>query len=153
MATHSSILAWRIPVDRGACRLQSMGLQRVGDDWVTQHSTWGTRRLKMPLRLWEVFGSLKGTVPPWKTRICFPIPRKSSRRSSGQCFCFSSLPNSSESCISWCASREITLGGVYFSKQVHGSDFVVRCFPFALSRRAPSLVHAVCQLFPVENTW
>ena len=30
MATHSSILAWRIPVDRGASRLQSIGSQRVG---------------------------------------------------------------------------------------------------------------------------
>ena len=30
MATHSSILAWRIPMDRGAWRLQSMGSQRVG---------------------------------------------------------------------------------------------------------------------------
>ena len=29
MANHSSILAWRIPLDRGACGLQSMGLQRV----------------------------------------------------------------------------------------------------------------------------
>ena len=32
MATHSSILAWRIPMDRGAWRVQSMGLQRVGYD-------------------------------------------------------------------------------------------------------------------------
>ena len=32
MATHSSILAWRIPMDRGAGGLQSMGLQRVGHD-------------------------------------------------------------------------------------------------------------------------
>ena len=31
MATHSSILAWRIPMDRGALQAtQSMGLQRVG---------------------------------------------------------------------------------------------------------------------------
>ena len=30
MATHSSILAWRIPMDRGAWRLQSMGSQRDG---------------------------------------------------------------------------------------------------------------------------
>ena len=29
MATNSSILAWRIPMDRGALRLQSAGLQRV----------------------------------------------------------------------------------------------------------------------------
>ena len=31
-ATHSSILAWRIPIDRGACVLQSMGSQRVRHD-------------------------------------------------------------------------------------------------------------------------
>ena len=31
MVTHSSILAWRIPMDRGAC-LASIGLQRVGHD-------------------------------------------------------------------------------------------------------------------------
>ena len=29
MATHSSILAWKNPMDGGACRLQSMGSQRV----------------------------------------------------------------------------------------------------------------------------
>ena len=39
METHSSSLAWRIPMDRGAWRLQSMGLQRVGRVWPTKHST------------------------------------------------------------------------------------------------------------------
>ena len=32
MATHSSTLAWRIPMGRGAGGLQSMGSQRVGHD-------------------------------------------------------------------------------------------------------------------------
>ena len=32
MATHSSILAWRIPWMGESGRLQSMGLQRVGHD-------------------------------------------------------------------------------------------------------------------------
>ena len=32
MATHSSILAWRIPMDKGAWRAKFMGLQRVGHD-------------------------------------------------------------------------------------------------------------------------
>ena len=32
MATHSSILAWRIPVDRGAWWVLSMGSQRTGRD-------------------------------------------------------------------------------------------------------------------------
>ena len=32
MATHSSILAWKIPWTEETGRLQSMGLQRVGHD-------------------------------------------------------------------------------------------------------------------------
>ena len=32
MATHSSNLAWKIPQTEEPGRLQSMGLQRVGDD-------------------------------------------------------------------------------------------------------------------------
>ena len=35
MATHSSILAWRIPWIEEPGGLQSMGSQRVGHDWVT----------------------------------------------------------------------------------------------------------------------
>ena len=33
MATHSSILAWRIPWTEEPGRLQCMGSQRVGHDW------------------------------------------------------------------------------------------------------------------------
>ena len=36
MATHSSILAWKIPWTEEPGRLQSMGSQRVGHDWVTE---------------------------------------------------------------------------------------------------------------------
>ena len=39
MATHSSILAWKIPWMEEPGRLQSMGLQRVGHDWTTSLST------------------------------------------------------------------------------------------------------------------
>ena len=39
MATYSNILAWRIPMDRGAWRtIQSMGLKRVRHDRETQHT-------------------------------------------------------------------------------------------------------------------
>ena len=38
MATHSSILAWRMPWREEPGRLQSMGLQRVGHDWATSLS-------------------------------------------------------------------------------------------------------------------
>ena len=34
MATHSSVLAWTIPWTEEPGRLQSMGSQRVGHDWV-----------------------------------------------------------------------------------------------------------------------
>ena len=36
MATHSNILAWRIPWTEEAGRLQSLGSQRVGQDLVTE---------------------------------------------------------------------------------------------------------------------
>ena len=36
MATHSSILVWKIPSTEEPSMLQSMGLQRVKHDWVTK---------------------------------------------------------------------------------------------------------------------
>ena len=38
MATHSSILAWRIPWTEEPGGLQSIGSQRVRHDWVTEHA-------------------------------------------------------------------------------------------------------------------
>ena len=38
MATHSSILAWRIPGTEEPGGLQSTGSQRVGHDWATTHT-------------------------------------------------------------------------------------------------------------------
>ena len=38
MTTHSNILAWKIPWMEEPSRLQSMGSQRVGHDWVTSLS-------------------------------------------------------------------------------------------------------------------
>ena len=52
MATHSNILAWRIPWTEEPGRLQSMGLQRVGHGWATSlHIT----SLKKYLELKAVF--------------------------------------------------------------------------------------------------
>ena len=38
MTTHSSILIWKIPWTEEPGGLQSMGSQRVGHDWVTEHT-------------------------------------------------------------------------------------------------------------------
>ena len=42
MATHSNILAWRIPCTEKPGGLQSMGSQRVGHDWATNTFTFLT---------------------------------------------------------------------------------------------------------------
>ena len=39
MTTHSSNLAWRLPWAEESGRLQSMGSQRIGHDWVTNTHT------------------------------------------------------------------------------------------------------------------
>ena len=41
MATHSSILAWRIPWTEEPGQLQSIVLQRVGHDWTTNRREYG----------------------------------------------------------------------------------------------------------------
>ena len=38
MANHSSILAWEIPWTKKPGRLQYLGLQKFGHDWVTRHT-------------------------------------------------------------------------------------------------------------------
>ena len=46
MATHSSILAWKIPWTEAPGGLQSMGLQRVGHNWATEHTHGGKSMTK-----------------------------------------------------------------------------------------------------------
>ena len=46
MATHSSILAWSIPKDRGAWLATVHGVIKSGHDWATKH----TQRVKCDLK-------------------------------------------------------------------------------------------------------
>jgi len=63
MATHSSILAWKIPWTKDPGRLQSMGSQRVGHDWAKEKKknfkTW--KRIQMLFLLSYLFSR-----KPWK---------------------------------------------------------------------------------------
>ena len=52
MATHSSILAWRIPWIEEPGRLQSTGSQRVGHDWVTNTFTFKSYQMLCSLKFW-----------------------------------------------------------------------------------------------------
>ena len=54
MASHSSILAWRIPWTEEPVRLQSLGLQRVGHNWATNTCTSARAHTHTP-RVFQVF--------------------------------------------------------------------------------------------------
>ena len=56
-ATHSSILAWRIPWSEEPGGLQSMGSQRVGHDWATKQQQWFTNYHKFQSRKQAVLPS------------------------------------------------------------------------------------------------
>ena len=50
MAPHSSTLVWKIPWMEESGRLQSMGSQRVGHNWVTSLSFFAFQSLSLPFR-------------------------------------------------------------------------------------------------------
>ena len=50
MATHSNIVAWKIPWPEGLSRLQSMGSQRVRHDWATSLSL--SQKVKNRATIW-----------------------------------------------------------------------------------------------------
>ena len=72
MATHSSTLAWKIPWTEKPGRLQSMGSQRVGHDWVTSLSY---RKLyivqKLHTHIYIYISFCAGSVLK-NLRICLP---------------------------------------------------------------------------------
>ena len=62
MATHSSVLAWRIPWTEEPGGLQSMGLQRVRNNWATNTFIFTLRTLFGIALLWD-----------WNENWCFPV--------------------------------------------------------------------------------
>ena len=63
MATHSSVLAWKIPWTEEPGGLQSMGLQRAGHDLVTKTTTYLVRRfLLLKWNDYQVLNNKKGEV-------------------------------------------------------------------------------------------
>ena len=64
MATHSSTLAWEIPWTEEPGRLQSMGLQRVGHDWVTSLSLFTFMRWRRKWQATPVF--MPGESQRWE---------------------------------------------------------------------------------------
>ena len=79
MATHSRILAWRIPWREETGRLQSMGLQRVGHDWVTfTHFTtsfserWAANTINVYCSLFQISLLFQDIFLNWFSPKVFP---------------------------------------------------------------------------------
>ena len=77
MATHSSILAWRIPWTEEPGGLQSMGSQRVGHNWATSltHSLTSRQPASIPTS-WEILrqsGEEKVKVAQSCPTLCDPM--------------------------------------------------------------------------------
>ena len=64
MATHSNILAWRIPWTEELGRLQSMGSQPVRHNWISMHAHTHTRTTS----LFRHMNKLSNTLKSKKTR-------------------------------------------------------------------------------------
>ena len=88
MATHSSILSWRIPWTEEPGGLQSLVLQRVGQDWVRFGQDWVTNTFTFHLVLTSQ-RSLKPSslkfpqLPPWLSKCLsvFPCPPENTEAS------------------------------------------------------------------------
>ena len=65
MATHSSILAWRIPRTEEPARLQSMLLQRVRHDWATKHTHTHTECLCRASLVAQIVKNLPAMQETW----------------------------------------------------------------------------------------
>ena len=69
MATHSSILAWRIPWAEDPGRLQSMGSQRVGRDW----SDLDAHALEPTWLSLVLHTMAKSCFLKWKSHLVYPL--------------------------------------------------------------------------------
>ena len=80
MATHSSILAWRIPWTEEPGGLQCMRSQRVRHDWATQHSTYSKNKTQHILPMYYLFYFLS-----------LPAPRMLCTKAGVSCVLFTAL--------------------------------------------------------------
>ena len=93
MATHSSILAWKIPWMEEPSRLQSMGLQRVRHNWATSLSLFTFTHWRRKWQPTPVFlpGESQGRRAWWAVIYGFTqslkrLKRLSSSSSSRDCY-------------------------------------------------------------------
>ena len=82
MATHSSILLWKIPRTEEPCGLQSMGSQEIRGDWVTNTFTFSWRVNQRPLVLEKPFSVSQGFLSSLES--CAVLWQALSKKGKGQ---------------------------------------------------------------------
>ena len=74
MATRSSILAWKIPWTEDPGGLQSMGPQRVGHDWATEHTSLMIKGMQSKTTLKYLLKPMKiATIKKKKMKLGLPF--------------------------------------------------------------------------------
>ena len=79
MATHSSMLAWKIPWMEEPDRLQSMGSHRVGHNWATSLSEHERKLNPLWAREFQAqscIGIREGMGGSWRLEYLLPIPKQ-----------------------------------------------------------------------------
>ena len=97
MAIHSSILAWRIPLDRGACRAIVHGVAKSWTQLSEMEKQWKQWEILFswaPKSLWMVTAAMKKkTLAPWKKSYDQPRQQRhyfANKGPSSQSYGFSS---------------------------------------------------------------
>ena len=94
MATHSSILAWRVPQTEEPVGLQSIRLQRVGHSWVTNTWSWAEANATQLPRL--IIGGVRG-----KGRWVLERQPQGFPKLSGHLCCSELIGSHLLSCLNW----------------------------------------------------
>ena len=111
MATHSSVLAWRVPGTGEPGGLPSMGSHRIGHDWSDLAAAAGSSMFVPHSRLWGPWG--------WEMDlVCHDKPGSSSLALNKICVCVCVCVCSveSDSVIPWTVARQAPLS-IEFSRQ------------------------------------
>ena len=165
MATHSSTLAWRMPWREEPGRLQSMGSQRVGHDWVTFTNYGGGNEdngdLLQKLPCTHCHTQCPLTLQQATAGYCRPMPPLEtpghSQASLGQSLVGSLLVSPGSWCtqVSVCAlqesiSQSCVSSGSSIVELMETSSKRAYAVPKSAAPRAPAAVH--CRPIPPQET-
>ena len=128
MAPHSSTLAWKIPWTEDCGRLQSMGSQRVGHDWVTSptHSC----NLWLPLSSVGKESACNAGDPG-----LIPELEKSAAEGIGYPLQYSGLENSMNCIVHGFAKSLTWLSDFYFHFQVTFTLWIYEIYLYNITRK------------------